>query len=1000
MYNCVKSSLPPATSFFAKKRAFDLEKLNPISFRRYTLLRRMSWVFLSIITLGIVNLLGYWFPTIRFIISGKRCTESTEFNPSHVKYRDEQGEIVVEQLFYNIEDQNFFLNHRFRKYFYNSETNEFLLEVYDYFTSDTPTSLDEGLSPSLRKMHALYFGTNSFHLQPPGFLRMLITEILTPFYVFQILACVLWAVDEYLFYACCILLLALFSVGTAMYSEFSLHKKLKDLISPCPDVEILSKKQWAQVAADEIVAGDVVRLSKGTVPADIIIMRGSLVVNEAVLTGEGFPIRKVYKKDNPTRIFAGTDILTLSDDFLGIVERTGFRTMKGRMLLTLRFQSITNKRFFNESLKFFIGLGLIAIAGAVVAYSLLDGLSPVVLFIRCADLFTIVMPPSLPSVLTVGTSIAISRLKKKGVLVLRPSKLNETGFVSSIFFDKTGTLTEDELKFSGWSVGGISSADFSNIPHNMRVISGLCHSLYSLDGTLGGDFIDIKMFEKSGFRLLGSEGSQELYDTVKKEKFITLRNFDFTSENARHLGVFYNVTKRMVVIVLKGAPERLAEVICERSIPVSFEEYLTTHSFHSRVLGAATASFHVENIDDAWEYVDIPREELEAKCHFAGFMLFANALKPSSMNTVIQLKRHGFVPSMITGDAAATAVTTAVSLGMIERGKLFCSRLEPDNKVLFYNMKAPSEVIEWGDVIDAGHNCVITGNCVDFANESIMRYSRVFARCSPEQKQAIVMRHRECCFVGDGANDCLALNAASIGISVSQVDSSAAATFTTTGSDPQSVLTILREGQCSLVTSIAAFKFLILYSLFQFMTVCFSYYRNELCTNFMFLFVDLGLAIPISLISNYTHPSDHLSDDRPPSSLLSKSIFLSLFGHALIAVGSMTFAYFSVSKEVALTTAFYHCCFMCWALALALNHSQSFRKPFYTNDSLVFLMIIELVMICLLVFNVFTDANILFKLSILDMSEKLLLCVTAFVASVLMIVFERVVVQKVHKNSL
>ena len=58
-----------------------------------------------------------------------------------------------------------------------------------------------------------------------------------------------------------------------------------------------------------------------------------------------------------------------------------------------------------------------------------------------------------------------------------------------------------------------------------------------------------------------------------------------------------------------------------------------------------------------------------------------------------------------------------------------------------------------------------------------------------------------CGMCGDGANDCGALKAAAAGISLSEAEASIAAPFTSKIQDISCVITLLREGKASLVTT-------------------------------------------------------------------------------------------------------------------------------------------------------------------------------------------------------
>ena len=66
---------------------------------------------------------------------------------------------------------------------------------------------------------------------------------------------------------------------------------------------------------------------------------------------------------------------------------------------------------------------------------------------------------------------------------------------------------------------------------------------------------------------------------------------------------------------------------------------------------------------------------------------------------------------------------------------------------------------------------------------------------------------------GDGANDCAALKAADVGISLSQAEASIAAPFTSHNFHISAVSLVLREGRATLATSISSLKFFEMYSM-------------------------------------------------------------------------------------------------------------------------------------------------------------------------------------------
>lgn len=78
----------------------------------------------------------------------------------------------------------------------------------------------------------------------------------------------------------------------------------------------------------------------------------------------------------------------------------------------------------------------------------------------------------------------------------------------------------------------------------------------------------------------------------------------------------------------------------------------------------------------------------------------------------------------------------------------------------------------------------------------MLAYCQVFARMSPDEKHELVEKLQSldyCCgFCGDGANDCGALKAADVGISLSDAEASVAAPFTSQIFDISCVPEIVR----------------------------------------------------------------------------------------------------------------------------------------------------------------------------------------------------------------
>jgi cation-transporting ATPase 13A1 len=68
--------------------------------------------------------------------------------------------------------------------------------------------------------------------------------------------------------------------------------------------------RWIKIMSDEVYPGEVILIKKNSkdkksmVPCDLLLLSGSAVVNEAILTGESQPLVKesIAYKDNPDEV--------------------------------------------------------------------------------------------------------------------------------------------------------------------------------------------------------------------------------------------------------------------------------------------------------------------------------------------------------------------------------------------------------------------------------------------------------------------------------------------------------------------------------------------------------------------------------------------------------------------------------------------------------------------------------------------------------------------------
>ncbi|CAF0830391.1 unnamed protein product [Didymodactylos carnosus] len=149
---------------------------------------------------------------------------------------------------------------------------------------------------------------------------------------------------------------------------------------------------------------------------------------------------------------------------------------------------------------------------------------------------------------------------------------------------------------------------------------------------------------------------------------------------------------------------------------------------------------------------------------------------------------------------------------------------------------------------------------------------------------------------GDGANDCGALKAAHAGISLSTADASVASPFTSKTPTIECVPTVIREGRAALVTSFGVVKYMVAYSLTQFMSVIMLYTIGNNLTDPEFLYIDLGLITLLVLLFSRTASYPFLDPKPPRTKLISWKPLVSIIGQLSICIAFQAFIFIYIQK--------------------------------------------------------------------------------------------------------
>ncbi|KAJ6499197.1 hypothetical protein C8R45DRAFT_981502 [Mycena sanguinolenta] len=468
-----------------------------------------------------------------------------------------------------------------------------------------------------------------------------------------------------------------------------------------------------------------------------------------------------------------------------------------------------------------------------------------------------------------------------------------------------------------------------------------------------------------------------------------IRTFEFVSALRRMSVVVKRLKSSSMEVYVKGAPEVMTDICDPDSLPLDYDDLLSYYTKRGyRVIAIAGKS--IEGL--SWLKAQrMKREQAESGLRFLGLIIFENKLKPGTAPAIHALRSAHLACRMITGDNPLTAVSVARECGLIPpAAHVFSPMFIRGNentagatlewscmdefawKLDMYTLKPltpPQHTVD-GDEIDYhDYSLVVTGDVfrwlINHAPlETLQRMlvkTQIFARMSPDEKNEVVERLQSLGYTvlmcGDGANDCAALKAADVGISLSEAEASVAAPFTASTPDIGCVIEVIKEGRAALVTSFSCFKYMALYSMIQFTTVTLLYSFASSLGDFQFLYIDLFIIIPVAVAMGRTLPYPRIHSKRPTASLVSKKVLASIIGQILITSGVQIWGYLWVrgqpwytppppsdpsseddhleSTNYENSTLFLLSCFQYVLIAAVFSIGPPYRKSMWTNGWLM-----------------------------------------------------------------
>jgi H+-transporting ATPase len=377
--------------------------------------------------------------------------------------------------------------------------------------------------------------------------------------------------------------------------------------------------KWRQVAAKELVPGDVIRVRLGdVVPADVKLIDGDyLSIDESALTGESLPVDKepgavaysssAVKQGEMVCMVVGTGENTYFARTAKLAESAGAVSHFQKAVLTIGNYLI------------YISLGLAAV---LVLAQLSRGEHFLSIFQFVLILVVASIPVAMPAVLSVTMALGALALSHMKAIVTRLQSIEEIAGIDVLCSDKTGTLTQNKLT--------LGDPVLFEAKNGQEVI---------VAGSLASKEEDQDAIDQAVMKGLQSPDALEEYT---QEKFVP---FDPTRKRAdavvkgRDGGTF---------VVSKGAPQVIID-LCKldgdtRGRAEQSVDELAGKGY--RTLGVARA----DGEDGPW--------------HFLGILPLSDPPREDSADTIKRAQDYGLEVKMVTGDHVAIAREISRQLGL------------------------------------------------------------------------------------------------------------------------------------------------------------------------------------------------------------------------------------------------------------------------------------------------------------------------------------------------
>ena len=457
------------------------------------------------------------------------------------------------------------------------------------------------------------------------------------------------------------------------------------------------------IAADQLAIGDLVLLKGGdAIPGDLTI-----VESDSLTVDESTLSGESFPIDKESgELYFGTHVV--SGSATATVFALGDQTRFGKLEESLR--SAPPKTSFEIGIENFGALIAKAMGILVIAIFLIN-----IYFDRPfleSLLFSLALavgltPQLLPAIISVSLSSGARIMADKKVLVKRLDVIEDFGSMTALCTDKTGTLTVGAVNLS--SALNLLGGESAEVLQLASINAGLQKSF--------NNPIDEAILKAQPLVSRLQLADEIPYDFNRRRLTVLTSEGDVISK-----GAFHSILEICSSAEFNGQVLPLADVM--ENISTLFESLSLQGG---RVLAIASRRSEKKTLSKTDKKDFILR----------GILVFLDPPKSDASEAIAQIKTLGIEPFLITGDNAFAA-------GYI------------GGKVGLYSER----------VVDGKELATLT----DVEVESLLKQVRIFAEVDPLQKERIVLALKRIGhtvgFFGDGINDCAAIKAADVGISV------------------------------------------------------------------------------------------------------------------------------------------------------------------------------------------------------------------------------------------